>query len=190
MTLLRRILTEKRSLVLPLLVGLALNALIYVLVTYPLSRSLESARVRSEDAAQKLQLSRIRHDQAKDTVSSRDKASGALKQFYEGVLPANLTFARRMTTLRLAQLAAHANLRYERGTVREEHDEDSRLARLRLSLVLAGSYSDVRRFIYQLETAPEFVVIEHVALAQGQERSAPLVLNLEVSTYYRTVDGV
>jgi Tfp pilus assembly protein PilO len=88
-------------------------------------------------------------------------------------------------------MAENANLTYQRGSVREEQDEDSRLARLRLTMVLAGSYSDVRRFIYQLETAPEFVVIEHVALAQGQERSSPLVLNLEVSTYYRTGgDGI
>ena len=31
-----------------------------------------------------------------------------------------------------------------------------------------GDYADIRRFIHQLETAPEFVVIEDVALAQGE----------------------
>jgi hypothetical protein len=55
-----------------------------------------------------------------------------------------------------------------------------------MTMVLAGSYQDVRQFIHQLETAPEFVVIEDVALVQGEERTAPLVLTLQMATYYWT----
>ena len=44
-----------------------------------------------------------------------------------------------------------------------------------MTMVLEGEYRDVRRFIHALETAPEFVVIEDVALVQG-ERNAPLTL--------------
>jgi Tfp pilus assembly protein PilO len=186
MKLVKRVVTEKRSWILPLGIALALNAAIYVFVVYPLSLSVQNAAIRADEAAQKENLSKIRQMQAATTVSSKNKATDALKRFYDNILPANLTGARRITYLRLAQLAERADLTYQRGSVREEQDEGSRLARLRLSMVLAGSYADVRRFIYQLETAPEFVVIEHVALAQGQERSSPLVLNLEVSTYYRT----
>ena len=51
-------------------------------------------------------------------------------------------------------------------------------------MVLAGNYADIRRFIYELDTAPEFVVIEDVSLAQREEGAAPLVLTLQVSTYY------
>jgi Tfp pilus assembly protein PilO len=188
MSLFTRIIAEKRSWILPLGIALALNGALYLFVVYPLSLAVQSAAMRADEAAQKANLSQIREAQAQRTVSSKNKAADALREFYEGVLPADLTGARRITYLRLAQLAENADLTYQRGSVREEQDQDSRLSRLRLSMVLAGSYADVRRFIYQLETAPEFVVIEHVALAQGQERSSPLVLNLEVSTYYQTRD--
>jgi hypothetical protein len=41
----------------------------------------------------------------------------------------------------------------------------------------------VRRFIYELESAPEFVIIDGVTLAQG-DSGKPLTLSLELSTYY------
>ena len=66
-----------------------------------------------------------------------------------------------------------------------ERQPDSPLARLRTTLVLSGGYRNVRRFIYELETAPAFVVIEEVLLEQGTGDTADLVLTLGVSTYYR-----
>jgi hypothetical protein len=39
--------------------------------------------------------------------------------------------------------------------------------------------------LYDLETSPEFVVIEHIILAEGQTASSPLALSMELSTYYR-----
>ena len=52
-------------------------------------------------------------------------------------------------------------------------------------MVLAGTYADMRDFIYQLETAPEFVVIDNVQLAEGGDGSGSLVVTLDLSTYYR-----
>ncbi len=51
-------------------------------------------------------------------------------------------------------------------------------------MVLAGEYEDIRQFVYELETAPEFILIEEVILSQGDESEAELVLTLGVSTYY------
>ena len=50
---------------------------------------------------------------------------------------------------------------------------------------LSGSYDDVRVFIYELETAPEFVVIDNISLGErgGQ---GPLQFDVELSTYFRT----
>ena len=47
-----------------------------------------------------------------------------------------------------------------------------------------SEYEDIRRFIYELETAPEFILIEEVVLSQGDESEEALVLTLGVSTYY------
>jgi hypothetical protein len=43
----------------------------------------------------------------------------------------------------------------------------------------------MRDFIYQLETAPEFVVIDNVQLAEGADRDGSLVVTLDLSTYFR-----
>lgn len=190
MSLTRRILVEKRSIVLPIAVGLIVNAALYGLVVYPLTRRVEAAEGRAAAAQAKLLVAQQTFTHAKETVTGKGKADEELQRFYGEVLPVDLAAARRITYLRLAQLADQANLRYERRTVRTEQDENSRLARLNMTMVLEGEYDDIRRFIYQLETAPEFVVIEDVALARGQEGETALVLTLEVSTYYRAArDG-
>jgi hypothetical protein len=51
---------------------------------------------------------------------------------------------------------------------------------------LAGSYMDVRNFIHEIESSPEFVVIDSVGLTQGSQNDDPLRLTLQLSTYFRT----
>jgi len=62
------------------------------------------------------------------------------------------------------------------------------VARSRSSLgarmVLVGDYESFRRFVFDVETAPDFLIIDGVTLAQG-EVGKPLTLNLELSTFYR-----
>ena len=56
--------------------------------------------------------------------------------------------------------------------------------------MLTGEYRDIRRFIHDLETAPEFLVIENVALSQGSERDRGLTVIVKVATYFRiATDG-
>ena len=66
----------------------------------------------------------------------------------------------------------------------QKRKERGLLARLRTRVVLAGEYEDIRQFIYELETAPEFILIEEVILSQGDASDEALVLTLGVSTYY------
>ena len=35
---------------------------------------------------------------------------------------------------------------------------------------LAGSYADIRDFIHEIESSPEFVVIDHVAAVRGRPK--------------------
>ena len=46
-------------------------------------------------------------------------------------------------------------------------DQDSSLVRLRISTSLQGNYEDLRRFIYQVESGTDFIVIDSIALRQG-----------------------
>ena len=49
---------------------------------------------------------------------------------------------------------------------------------------LAKDYESFRQFIYALESASPFVIIDDVSLAQT-DPAKPLTLIMELSTYYR-----
>jgi Tfp pilus assembly protein PilO len=59
------------------------------------------------------------------------------------------------------------------------------LTQLTTHVELAGRYSDVRSFIYQLESSPEFVVIDNITLSEEDEETGLLELKLDLSTYYK-----
>lgn len=187
--LLKRIVTERRRVMAPLAAGLLLNIAAYAAVVYPLSLRVAAAERRASSARQALKDAQQRYADARATLTGKARADQELRKFYDEVLPANLTGARRITYGPLDRLARQAGLRSEQRTMQEDQERKSLLRRLRMKLVLEGEYRDMRRFIHQLETAPQFVVIEAVELVQP-EAKGPLVLTMEVSTYYRSAgDG-
>jgi len=184
---LERILKEKRVYVVALAIGLVANLAVYLLLIHPLTVGVSGAELRRENAERSLRAAERAHKAAQATVTGLGRAKVDLQKFYQDVLPRDLSTAGRMTYLHLAQLARDANLRYERRTFSAEPVRDSKLDVLKMSMVLEGSYEDIRRFIYKLETAPDFVVIDQVGLGPGREVEGLLVLNLELSTYFRAV---
>lgn len=185
----RRVATEKRTVVVPLAVALLANLALYALAVYPLTIKVASVERRAAAAERDRLAAEGDHAAARATLTGKDQAARELDTFYRDVLPVDLPGARRLTYLRIAQLARQASLRYERRSVEREDSKDGRLTRLRITMVLEGDYDHVRQFIYQLETAPEFVVIDDVALAEGADASSPLFLTLELSTYFKSPDG-
>ncbi|MBI3048342.1 MAG: hypothetical protein HYY76_08510 [Acidobacteria bacterium] len=183
--LVRRAVAEHRRLVFGLAAAVFVNALVYALVVYPLSERVANVTERERAAEQALAQARAEHDQASGTLTGKSQAAAELTAFYRDVLPQDLAGARRLTYLRLARLARDSNLDYQRATYAPVVDTGSTLTRLQIQLVLSGTYADMRNFIYQLETAPEFVVIDNVRLAEGADDGGSLVVTLDLSTYYR-----
>jgi hypothetical protein len=182
---LKRILREKRFLALPLLLGLLANIFVYILVVYPLGVKSAGARERADAAAVALKAAEQESTAARELVAGKARAEEELMTFYDKVVPANLAAARRITYARLPELARRSSVRYEAGTFDTERDtKDNRLNRLRMHLVLRGDYENLRRFIYDVETSQEFVIIDDVTLVQP-DAAMPLTLTLELSTYYR-----
>ena len=181
----RRILDEKRRLALPVLGGLALNVILYAAVVYPFGMRVRATEARAQASTQQL-LSAQREDAAaRGVAQGRDKTGAALKAFYEDVLPRNVAQARQATFLRLAQLAEQHNLQRAQRDHGVDIDKESTLRRMRMSMSLQGDYEDIRRFIYQVESGSDFIVIDSIALRQGTEPGSPLTLDLMLSTYYR-----
>jgi Tfp pilus assembly protein PilO len=184
--LLQRVMTEHRRIVLPLAIALLLNVVAYAAGVYPMAQRVANVEERTQAAEQALAAARADHAQASGTLTGKDRASTELATFYKDVLPANLSAARSMTQLRLQQLARESGLTFQRDAYRPEPDRDSTLTRLEIQMVLSGSYDDIRTFLYQLETAAEFVVVDNVSLAEGAE-GGELVVTLELSTYFRAM---
>ena len=184
--LVRRAVAEHRRLVVGLGIALAVNVLVYGLAVYPLSERVANVAQREQAAEQALASARAEHAGAAGTLTGKSRASAELATFYSDVLPQTLSGARRLTYLRLAQLARESNLNYERATYAPVAETNSTLTRLQIQLVLAGTYANMRDFIYQLETAPEFVVIDNVQLAEGSDGGGSLVVTLDLSTYFRS----
>ena len=187
--LLRRIIDEKRRVALPVLGGLVLNLAVYAGVVYPFSARVRSTESRSQTAAQQLQAAEREDAAARGVVEGRDRTDAALQSFYKDVLPANIAHARRTTFLKLAQLAEKHNLERAQRDHGIDIDKESTLRRMRMSMSLQGDYQDIRHFIYAVESGVDFIVIDSVALREGAEASAPLTIDLVLSTYYRVGTG-
>jgi type IV pilus assembly protein PilO len=188
-TLNERIFREKRHLILPLVIAIAANVVAYAVVVFPLGRQVRGAEDEMRYERDLVQQARREYDAARATVAGKQEADVSLRQFYSDVLPATASAAQRLTYLRLAQLARDANVRLERGSNSIKREKNSTLSKVSTDYMLTGDYRDVRRFIYSLETAPEFVVLENVALSSDQQAEHGLSVQIDVATYFRSDDG-
>jgi hypothetical protein len=185
MSLTRRILTEKRRYIYPIVAAIVLNAAVFLAVVMPLSRKVSGGELQAQAAATALTRARADHAAARSTVTGKASADEELKKFYSAVLPPDQRAARSITFLRLNQLAEQADLVLERSSADTDQERGSELGKLTATYVLSGQYRNIRRFIHALETAQEFLILENVALSQGTEGESDLIVNVQVSTYYR-----
>jgi hypothetical protein len=184
---LQRILQEKRRLIWPLALVLVANAVVFAIVVYPLSQKVALGQQEADAATVALDRGKRDYANARATVTGKAQADSELKKFYGEVLPPDLSGARRITYLPIDQLAREANLRVERQTSDTMPIRDSSLSRFTQTAVLTGDYRNIRRFIYQLETRPEFIVIENVDLSQNENQaSRGITVTLQIATYFRT----
>jgi Tfp pilus assembly protein PilO len=185
MTLFRRILAEKRRLVLALAVVAIGNVLLFAVLVFPLGRQVAGAEQDAQLQREALRRARQDAASARATVQGKEQADSALRKFYLDVLPASASSARGITYRRLSQLARESNLRLERGTNIVKQEKGSNLEKVTTTYMLTGDYRDVRQFIYSLETAPEFMVLENVALSAPEDQERGLTVKLDVATYFR-----
>ena len=184
---LKRVMADKRGIVIPLVLAIIANVLLYALVVFPLGRQVTSAQNQAQVAHEELYKARKDNASAKATVSGKQQADSALQKFYKDVLPKDASEARRITFTRLQQLAQQSNVRLSSGTNTPSHEKTSELSKLTTTYILSGDYRDVRRFIYSLETTPEFIVLENVNLnSAGDTQDRGLAMTLNIATYFRT----
>ena len=180
-----RMLHEKRGLIWPIAIALLLNAAVYAIVVYPLSKKVAGGEEAAAASAAALGEARRDYAAARATVAGKGQADQELQKFYGEVLPPDVSGARRITFLRIEQLATKSGLRLERETSSPQPERDSTLVRFTYTAALSGDYRNIRRFIHDLETAPEFLVLENVQLSQKDVDKSGLNVTVQIATYYR-----
>jgi hypothetical protein len=158
-----------------------------------MSERVAEAEARQTVAIQELGAAQRELAAATATLGDKSRAEVDLKTFYADVLPPDMAGARRSTYVHLAQLAKDAELQYQRRQeeprepkATDQNGPVSRLTRFDITMVLKGHYESVRQFIRDVEASDRFIVIDNVGLSEGAETGQPLVLTVELSTYYRT----
>ena len=180
-----RVMAEHRRWILPLGVVLAINMAVLIMLVLPLRQSAESASTRAETSEQTLLDAAGELKDAEATRDGQTQAAKDLERFYAQVLPTDLAAARRIARVKFTQLAQSHNVAFESGVATPETLRDSTLERLHLTYTLSGDWDDIRQLIYEIETGPDFIVIDNVQLGEGREANAQLSLTLELSTYYK-----
>ena len=182
----RRIVAEKRPFIMLLAVALLANIGVYAFVVYPLGVRSAGAATRASNAAISLRAAQADFAAARALVSGTTRADQELQTFYGKVLPADFSSARRLTYTTLPDLAKKAGIRImERRTdVDDASIKKTGLSRLAIRVLLQGDYESFRQFLYGIESAAEFVIIDDVAMEQV-DASRPLSFSVELSTYYR-----
>jgi Tfp pilus assembly protein PilO len=186
MTDVRRIVAEHRRAVWLIAAGLILNVALLIVVVFPLSQKVSGGEQEAQSASMELAAARRDYNAARATVTGKAQADVELKKFYQDVLPANFSAARRLLFLSIDQLAKKAHLTYHDSSIQPQGEPEGDLQKVTMTVNLAGEYTNIRRFIHELETAPDFRIIESVALAQGEEGERGLNVTAHVATYYRT----
>jgi Tfp pilus assembly protein PilO len=188
-SLMRRVIAEHRRVIYPLVAILVINVVVYAAGVYPLAQRVANIEQRDRAAEQGLAQARREHEAASGALTGKERATVELATFYKDVLPRDFQGARRLTYLRLAQLAREAGLRSKTITYDVRNEPKSTLERVQIDIALEGSYDGMRAFIYQLDTAAEFVVIDDISLADQAGNQNGLRLTMELSTYYSKAPG-
>ena len=185
MRLVRRVVEEHRRAVIIIAAAFVVNVLLYLFVVRPLNQSVATVEQRTVAAEQAKAAAQAEYDRANGTLTGKARATTELNTFYSMVLAQDLSGARRLTYGRMQRLAQENRLAYQGSRYEPVEERGSTLTKLKVNVELTGTYNNLRSFIHTIESAPQFVVIENISLAEGSNEGT-LRLAMDLSTYYRS----
>jgi hypothetical protein len=189
MSLWRRIYSERRRVVLPLLLAIVANAAVFALAVLPLDTVVRNSRSDAVSATAALAAARRAEKLAGYARTGKERADQELHTFYTDVLPVDQATARKTVTHWMEQAALDAGLTFKGSQFDYAEVRDSKLSRAYSKVTLQGRYPNIRKFLYALENAKEFIIVERVEVAQASDQpsaTSPLELALVLSTYFVT----
>ena len=187
-SLARRIFVERRAVDIPLILFLALIIAALAFFLWPLQRAVDGAKEEQYRAAQGVEAARQGEAKVKADRASKERADLELRKFYTEILPKDDRGAVGVASFALNRLAEQSKVTFKAGQWDREVVKDSRLSRVTGKVTLIGDYANIRKFLYEVETTQDFVIIESVELSQASasQNDSLLELSLQVATYYIT----
>ncbi len=187
MNLWRRIFATNRRVLVPLIGALIVNVVVLVLAVLPLRKVVTNATEAAAQASLDRNVALKHQADAKAVRASRDRAEQDLQKFYSDVLPKDFDAAVSVTYLDIARIAQSTGLQSDHRQFDPVRVKNSRLAEFKTDATLEGDYLSVKKFLYQLETAEPFLIIESVALAPAKSLkvdNGQLQVTVSIATYY------
>lgn len=192
MSLWRRVLVERRTVVLPIAILVLGNIGVMALGVFPLKRAVVSAEDSALEASKTLVDAQQKLKAARDQKTSKDRADLELKKFYGEILPTSLNGgAVRLASFWLGQVASAAGMQFKSASAfTQEQIKGSPLVRYSGQVIVSGDYPNFRKFLYIAETSQEFLIIESVNVSQpAVAQNGALEITLSVATYFRGGNG-
>lgn len=189
MTRWSRIYAERRAVVLPVLLLLIANLAVLAIGVWPLQRSVRAAADEEFQALLDLEQARREDRDARMAETRKQEVDVELRKFYKDILPRDLASAQVVTQLWLAQVAKQNGVVFQQGTHRHAEVRDSQLIKVTSEATLMGTYRDIRRFLFAVESAPEFVIVEEAQLGDtsagsAQNPTGALEIAIKAATYF------
>jgi Tfp pilus assembly protein PilO len=174
---------KQRRFYLPILMGVAVNGLIYLALTYRLATKQERLAKQhtaliDEVAAKQQSLTGLKIESER---LSRNEET--VNQFWSEIVPPKepgLTDA----WAELNQLANDSGLTMGRISFRYEPLEVG-LTRVDASMPLEGDYFNLVSFVNRLERSPRFFLVREISLSRGRRDESQIGLNCDVSFFFK-----
>jgi Tfp pilus assembly protein PilO len=162
---------------------LAVNVAFYLFWLRPREQSFAAL---GEDGRPRLERLKAREavvDARESYLEALSQAESDLQALRHDILS---TRSRRMiaTDLEFTRIARQFKVEFARIQYENEILDDEAIERYAIVVPLAGGYSSLRRFIQAVESSERFLVVERVALAQGEDGGSLLQLNITLATYF------
>ena len=152
---------------------LVLDTVVYLYYLRPAEKALSNIE-------NKYQMKRA---QRKPEIEGASRISRELKGVY-GELPRWEDFTRVMGEV--YNKAERLNLLIESASYQPFPVKDSGFVQVTVTMPVTGSYADIKRFVYDLETSPRLFIIENLSLGSGKGAEGDISLKLTVAAHFNT----
>jgi Tfp pilus assembly protein PilO len=174
---------RQRRYVLPLLLGVLLNGLAYVALTYRLATKQERLAgqhetLTGEIAAKHIELGKLEEDRER-MARNQETADHFWTEVAQPLEP-GLTEA----IAELDRLAADAGLKRDRMSFTYDF-LDVGLTEVSAAMPLEGSYFNLVRFLNSLERSQRFFVVKEIGLNRSQDEEKEIGLTCDVSFFLK-----